>query len=393
MAMGGLLRNWLVEMYDCRPGAMDDIDDIKAALLQAAAAMGAEVRRVKMAICPTGVHGYVVVSSSHLAVRTWAGVNFALIDVACCGELREHQAWAGLMAFFAPRRTQTIALHGGGDLVRAMRPAGSPAEAVRMIRHDGDVRVYHNGELQFVTSEVDRCVESMVAPALALAEQSGPVLVLGGGFGLLAREVLRFDPQRSVTVVDAAGAVLDMAARHPVLVGLNGDALRDPRVQVVQADAWEFLQRPGPAYAAVIADLPEPTSLDTDRLYSPAFYRLVAGRLLPGGAFVTHGTSPTWNPRTFWTIVAHIRGGGFHVLPYHLDVPSFGDLGLILAAHRPFTLSRLRLPRQTRYLTAGLLRAMTAFGKDCLAVADTVPALPPEPLHRRYLAEETTCPA
>ena len=69
----------------------------------------------------------------------------------------------------------------------------------------------------------------MVHPAMA-----GPharVLILGGGDGLAAREVLRHPGVRRVDVVDLDPAVVRLARTDPALTRLNGHSYDDPRVR------------------------------------------------------------------------------------------------------------------------------------------------------------------
>ena len=69
------------------------------------------------------------------------------------------------------------------------------------------------------------------------------VLVLGGGDGLAAREVLRHPACGRVDVVELDAGVVGLARTDPALSELNGHAYGDPRVQVSTADAFGWLRR------------------------------------------------------------------------------------------------------------------------------------------------------
>lgn len=380
----------MLELYGCRPGALDDVEDIREALIAAAATMGGVAGRTILETCPTGVHGYGLGPGWRVALRTWTAANFALIDIAAGGPLPAGPARAILEHFFAPERVQMLGLDGGldpggGEPGPGQAEPGRQKVAVSAV--DQEIRVYVNDDLQFSAGEELRYHESMVVPALALARDRSAVLLLGGGFGLCAREVLQCREVRTVTVVELDQGVVDLARQDSRLVELNQGALLDPRVQVAVQDAYHFLESTDGRYGVIVADLPDPEDAATDRLYSSSFYRLVASRLQPGGIFVTHGTSPAWTPGTYWSIVQRLQGVGLHVLPYHLDIPSCGDRGFVLASDRELCFDRIRLPRPTRFLTRGLLQAMAVFGKDALESARGVNGLPDEPLYLRYLAE------
>jgi spermidine synthase len=154
-------------------------------------------------------------------------------------------------------------------------------------------------------------------------------------------------------------------------VQLNRGSLKDRRVHVHNLDAQKFLERSSTTYDVIVVDLPDPNNESLGRLYTRSFYRLAAKSLAPGGALVTQATSPFYAPAAFWCIANTMasatltRGGGrLQVLPYHADVPSFGQWGFVLAAHLPISPDRIRLEIPTRYLTRQLLPTLFVFPKD-----------------------------
>lgn len=193
-----------------------------------------------------------------------------------------------------------------------------------------DLRLYLNGDLQFSSVDEYRYHEALVHPALRGPRAS--VLVLGAGDGLAVREILRYPDVRRVTVVDLDAAVVALARTEPQLLRLNGGALDDPRVRVVHADAFGWLRTAAERYDAIVVDLPDPDETATAKLYTVEFYTLVRSVLAGGGRVVVQSGSPYFAPRSYWSIEASIRSAGFATVPYHVDVPSFGDWGFLLAA-------------------------------------------------------------
>jgi spermidine synthase len=193
-----------------------------------------------------------------------------------------------------------------------------------------DLRLYLNGDLQFSSVDEYRYHEGLVHPALA--GPRGSVLVLGGGDGLALREVLRYPDVREVTIVELDPAVVRLARAERELLALNGDAFADPRVRLVHADAFAWLRNNPRRFDAVLIDLPDPDETATAKLYSVEFYALLRPALAPGARVVVQSGSPYFAPKSFWCIEASIRAAGFATTPYHLDVPSFGDWGFVLAA-------------------------------------------------------------
>ena len=128
------------------------------------------------------------------------------------------------------------------------------------------------------------------------------VLILGGGDGLAAREVLKYSDVKKVTLVDIDPAMTDLGKSYPVFVRLNQGALSDPRVQIENKDARAFLVDSDQLYEIVIIDLPDPKTIDIARLYSLQFYKLVHRHLSKGGMMVTQATSPYFAREAFLCI-------------------------------------------------------------------------------------------
>lgn len=191
-----------------------------------------------------------------------------------------------------------------------------------------DLRLYLNGDLQFSSVDEYRYHEALVHPAM-----DGPrkdVLVLGGGDGLAVREILRYPEVASVTLVDLDEAVTDLAREFGALVALNGDALSDPRVRVVNEDAFTWLRAQTGEWDVIVVDMPDPDATETAKLYSMEFYELAGDHLNGSGRMVVQSGSPYFAPMTFWTINATLKAAGYDSTPYWVSVPSFGDWGFHL---------------------------------------------------------------
>ncbi|MFJ9430989.1 spermidine synthase [Streptomyces sp. NPDC101490] len=183
---------------------------------------------------------------------------------------------------------------------------------------DGPPDLFLDGRLRVAGQDEYRYHEALVHPAM-----NGPhahVLIVGGGDGMAAREVLRYPDVRAVTVVELDPGVVRLARTDPALASLNAQAFRDPRVRVVYADAFHWLRssvgRVRERYDVVVSDLPDPGITPSTKLYSEEFYGLVSQLLTPSGRFVVHAGSATDRPRTYWTVEATLRAAGFATRPY-----------------------------------------------------------------------------
>jgi len=231
-------------------------------------------------------------------------------------------------------------------------------------RGTDDVRLFLDGDLQFASSDEHRYHEALVHPALVPGARS--VLVLGGGDGLAAREVLKHDSVIRVVEVELDPDVVRLARTDPRMVRANGGALDDPRVEVVVADAMAWLRTAGERFDAVVVDMPDPDQPATAKLYSQEFYGLASRALAPGGRLVVQAGSPYFAPEAFWCIDATVASTGLRTSTYHVDVPSFGDWGFVLAARgaAPVPAVDPAVADRLRFLDGDVLAAATVFPRD-----------------------------
>jgi spermidine synthase len=108
------------------------------------------------------------------------------------------------------------------------------------------------------------------------------VLVLGAGDGLLVRELKKYPQVKKITLVELDEKMIELANGHPVFQGLNEGALRDPRVEVVIADAFSYVRDSRETYDAVYIDFPYHNNYDLSKLYSVEFYAFVHKRMRKG---------------------------------------------------------------------------------------------------------------
>lgn len=268
----------------------------------------------------------------------------------------------------------------------------TPYQRIVVTHQNGNLRLFLNGGLQFDSIDEHRYHETLVHPAMSLAGRTDAVLILGGGDGMAVREVLRHDGVERVTLVDLDPAMTRLFRDHPKLRALNGGVLDDPRVSVVNQDAFDFLKADQSSYNVILIDLPDPKNPSLSKLYSLAFYTAAARRLSRDGVLVTQATSPVYARKAFWSIFGTLEatadpyreGETLSVLPYHAYVPSFGDWGFIAASPRQLDWSTIRLPEELRFLSGETLPDLTAFPPDIDRIPVDINTLQDHPLLRYY---------
>lgn len=242
-------------------------------------------------------------------------------------------------------------------------------QKIIITRQNDDVRLYLNGNIQFSSVDEHRYHESLVLfPMAYAAEPIKRVLLLGAGDGLAIKQLLKFEEISEIVLVDLDERVVELAQTNPHLKDLNSGSLDHDKVTTIQSDAFSFLKDNEQPFDLIINDLPDPNTISLARLYSKQFYRVLNQNLSPDGVFVTQATSPFYSTKAFWSIVNTIDAAGFdYVLPYHADVPSFGDWGFVMAAKTPEAILQEANPlADSRFLHQAMLLSMQTFGKDQL---------------------------
>ena len=247
----------------------------------------------------------------------------------------------------------------------------SPYQRLVVTRKRDEVRLFLDGNLQFSSRDEYRYHEALVHPAMAYSQQPrSHVLVLGGGDGLAVREILRYPSVEKVVLVDLDPLMAKVFRDHDELSGLNGFALRDPRVEVVHEDAFIWLDQLEERFDAVIVDFPDPRNFSLGKLYSTTFYQRLTAALSPGAVVAIQSTSPLHTREAFWCVNKTLKTVGFHTLPYRATVPSFGEWGFILASETSVDRTVFnggageRLPQGLKYLSPQLMPGLFLFPPD-----------------------------
>jgi spermidine synthase len=258
---------------------------------------------------------------------------------------------------------------------RIVFTATSPYQRIVVTQGKLGHRLFLNGNLQFAERDEYRYHEALVHPAMAAFSSqlglaaAGPkrVAVLGGGDGMAVREVLKYPSVESVTLVELDPAMTKLFSEQPTLTKLNGNALKSPKVKIVNTDAFAWLDAATDTFDVIIVDFPDPTNFSIGKLYTNSFYALLDKRLSASGYAVIQTTSPLVARKSFWTVAVTIESVGLTATPYHAHVPSFGEWGYIIASRRPWHQPK-SLPAGLRFLDLPSLPVLFDFPLDMARV-------------------------
>lgn len=154
----------------------------------------------------------------------------------------------------------------------------------------------------------------------------GSALIVGGGDGGSAEELIKYPSMKSVTLCEIDLAVVDISRKH--LQRVHKGALDDPRVDLRIGDGSAFVRETAERYDLIVLDLTDPGSPAT-LLYTAEFYRACAARLNPVGAMTLHIGSPVAHGARIREVLTSLRGAFPVVTPYLASIPLYGGMWMM----------------------------------------------------------------
>lgn len=308
---------------------------------------------------PGGVTGMLLLAESHLAVHTWPERGGVTLDVYVCNFCSDNsdkaeRLTALLLAAFAPGDAQVNRVQrgmdegeaGGGELLledlnahsvygyrasRRLETLRTPHQLLevfdspqfgRMFRLDG----------HFMTSAREEFFyhEALVHPAAIAHADPRRVLILGGGDGGAAEEVLKHASVERVVIAELDAEVVRVAKQY--LGEVHRGVFDDPRLTVRIGDGFQHVRETAERYDLALLDLTDPET-PAGSLYTREFFAQVKNVLNPGGAIVLHIGTPVFEPEQVRRITADLRASFATLRCYGLYIPLYGAYwGLAVAA-------------------------------------------------------------
>jgi spermidine synthase len=127
--------------------------------------------------------------------------------------------------------------------------------------------------------------EPLVHPAMLLHGNPRSVLILGGGEGATAREVLRWKSIERTVMVDIDGEVVEACREH--LPEMHEGAFDDARLEVIIEDALKYLNETEETFDVIISDLSDPIEEGPSfKVFTKEYFEKTRRVLTSGGVFV-----------------------------------------------------------------------------------------------------------
>ena len=187
-------------------------------------------------------------------------------------------------------------------------------------------------------TELDEFVyhEGLVHPSMLSHTNPKNVLIVGGGEGATAREVLKYPGVEKVPMVDIDQKLVELC--DSCFPNPHMNSFSNPRLDLYYSDALEFVDSSNKQYDVIIIDVPDPLEYGPAyKLFTLEFFLLLKSRMKLDGILVIQAgaTGPSFSEQCF-TAVANTPSQAFSICRgYEIFVPSFGSTwGFVTASER-----------------------------------------------------------
>lgn len=144
-----------------------------------------------------------------------------------------------------------------------------------------------------MTSQRDEYIYHEMIAHVPLFTHSFPrrVLIIGGGDGGTAREVLKHETVKECVMVEIDRLVTEACKKY---LPVTGKGLEHPRLDIKFEDGAAFLSKAKNIFDVIIVDSSDPIG-PAKALFTETFYKNIFNALKEDGLFVAQGESPFYN--------------------------------------------------------------------------------------------------
>jgi len=149
------------------------------------------------------------------------------------------------------------------------------------------------------------------------------VLIVGGGDGGTAREVLKHDSVEKIQQVEIDGEVIRVAKRYfPSL----GSAFDNPKVNVLETDAVPYLAQTTEQFDVIIIDSTDPGIKQSEGLFTASFYQNCRNALTKDGIFTAQVGDISFETNLVEDVFGNLRQAFPVAKLYLAPIPSYSLL-------------------------------------------------------------------
>ncbi len=195
----------------------------------------------------------------------------------------------------------------------------------RVLALDGVIQVTEKDEYAYS--------EMLVHPAMqALTKKAKKILIIGGGDGAVAEEVLKYHYVRNIDLVDIDKEVVDLSKKY--FKKINNNSLINKKLKLFYQDAFNFIDKNKNSYDLVIADRPDPIGAGKS-LYKSNFYKKIKNVMSENSIAIFQSGVPFLQKKELNQVIKDIKKYFKYYGFYFTVVPSYigGFMALVWASN------------------------------------------------------------
>ncbi|MEM7301154.1 MAG: polyamine aminopropyltransferase [Pseudomonadota bacterium] len=229
-----------------------------------------------------------------------------------------------------------------------------------------------DGVVQLTTSDEFIYHEMMAHVPILAHGAAGRVMIVGGGDGGVAREVLRHDSVESLTQVEIDAGVIEFSKQY--LPQVSNGAFDDPRFELVIADGAKYVAERSGRFDVIIVDSTDPIGPGAV-LFTKKFYAACKGALRPGGVLVTQNGVPFVQGDELKQSCSYFRDLFADAWAYRATIPTYvgGEMTLGWASDNAALCNVSLETLQARFEAAGLTDGTRYYAPDVHKAAFALP--------------------
>lgn len=328
-------RHIIAEFFHADFHALNDADPLEEAMINAATAAGATViSSHKHFFSPHGVSAVIIVQESNLCIHTWPEFGYAAADFFTCGDsVNPWRSFEFLRKYLKAEKFNCMELKRGNtellkdpsileENVTCASFVGEPTtkmikyeagmdinisvsdkEIVNLESRHQKVVISHNkywGNILWLDGvanvrERDEFVYHEMITHVPMMTHPKPkrVLIVGGGDGGAAREILKHPGLEKVVVIDIDEDVVNECKKH--MPSVSSGAFDDPRLELLIGDGIDYVKRQqANSFDVIVVDStdPRPESV-SEVLFTREFYENCHRIMAAEGVMSTRSVMPT----------------------------------------------------------------------------------------------------
>ena len=195
---------------------------------------------------------------------------------------------------------------------------------IDQVRWNDDQWTYYNGRLSTATPDQSMYGEATLYPLLQVLPKEAKILIIGGDNGVIVQQLAtsKFHYQ-SLHILP-----YDLDFLHHQLKDLNHDLMT-----LIDQNISSFVETTALHFDAIIIDLFDPaSSLEMHAFMQPYFTEKLLSKLDTTGFLLTQIGDVYKQPELFKTYTDQMTLLNYGTVPYHLQIPTIGQMGWVLVS-------------------------------------------------------------